>query len=107
MPVKIITVAKQLPKYSRETSEIVPFLDIWLEGQEERFIRKVKKIFEGAQVDKRYSIMDPKEVFTLNSFEERNAIYSREMIVLGEQVLQKALKQANWSPQLNSIILSR
>jgi len=105
MPVKIITVAKQLPKYSRETSEIVPFLDIWLDGQEERFIRKVKKIFEGAQVDKRYSIMDPKEVFTLNSFEERNAIYSREMIVLGEQVLQKALKQANWSPtELDYII---
>jgi hypothetical protein len=46
MLVKIITVAKQLPKYSRKTLEIVPFLDIWLEGQEERFIRKVKKIFE-------------------------------------------------------------
>ena len=59
MSVKIKTVAKQLPKYSRATEEIIPFLDAWLEGQDERFIRKVKKIFEGAAVDKRYSIMDP------------------------------------------------
>ena len=64
MSVKIKTVAKQLPRYSRTTEEILPFLDIWLLGQEDRFIRKVKKIFEGAAVDKRYSIMDPIEVFT-------------------------------------------
>ena len=43
--------------------------------------------------------MHPEEVFSLQSFEERNAIYSREMIVLGEQVLQKALLQANWKPE--------
>ena len=59
MGVKIKAVAKELPKYSRTTEEILPFLDTWLFGQEPRFIRKVKKIFEGAMVDKRYSIMDP------------------------------------------------
>ncbi len=59
MSVKINSVSKQLPKYSRTTEEIIPFLDAWLVGQESRFIRKVKKIFEGASVDKRYSIMDP------------------------------------------------
>jgi predicted naringenin-chalcone synthase len=98
MSVKIKTVAKQLPKYSRTTDEIIPFLDTWLFGQEERFIRKVKKIFEGALVDKRYSIMDPIEVFTTTSFESRNDIYVREMIDLGEKVLVKALKKANWKP---------
>lgn len=97
MSVKIITVAKQLPDYSRETSEIMPFLDSWLDGQDERFIRKVKKIFEGANVDKRYSIMDPIEVFTKTSFEERNNIYVREVIKLGEKVLTKALEKANWN----------
>ncbi len=80
MSVKICTVAKQLPKYSKATEEIIPFLDAWLEGQDERFIRKVKKIFEGAAVDKRYSIMDPVEVFTKTSFAERNTIYVREVI---------------------------
>lgn len=98
MSVKIVTVAKELPPYSRTTEEILPFLDAWLVGQEERFIRKVKKIFEGAMVDKRYSIMDPVEVFTKTSFEERNAIYVREVISLGEKVLDKTLKKANWQP---------
>lgn len=98
MSVKIITVAKQLPEFSRETAEIMPFLDSWLTGQDERFIRKVKKIFEGANVDKRYSIMDPIEVFTKTSFEERNQIYVREVIKLGEKVLTKALEKANWKP---------
>ena len=99
MSVKIKAVAKELPKYSRTTEEILPFLDAWLFGQEPRFIRKVKKIFEGAMVDKRYSIMDPIEVFTKTSFEERNAIYVREVIDLGEKVLTKALEKAHWNPK--------
>ena len=99
MSVKIKAVAKQLPKYSRTTEEILPFLDTWLVNQDDRFIRKVKKIFEGAAVDKRYSIMDPIEVFTRTSFEERNDIYTREVIDLGEKVLEKALKKANWRPE--------
>jgi len=99
MSVRIHTVAKQLPKYSRTTAEIIPFLDVWLEGQEERFVRKVKKIFEGAAVDKRYSIMDPIEVFTNTSFEEKNAIYVREVIDLGEKVLAKALAKSKWKPE--------
>jgi predicted naringenin-chalcone synthase len=99
MSVKIKCVSKQLPKFSRSTDEIIPFLDAWLDGQEPRFIRKVKKIFEGAAVDKRYSIMDPIEVFTKTSFEERNDIYVREVIDLGEKVLEKALQKANWNPE--------
>jgi predicted naringenin-chalcone synthase len=99
MSVKIKAVTKQLPKYFRETSEIVPFLDAWLVNQDSRFIRKVKKIFEGSAVDKRYSIMDPIAVFTKTSFEERNDIYVREVIDLGEKVLQKALQKANWKPE--------
>lgn len=98
MSVKIITVSKQLPKYSRTTAEILPFLDSWLINQDSRFIRKVKKIFEGAMVEKRYSIMDPIEVFTKTSFEERNDIYIKEVIDLGEKVLEKALQKANWKP---------
>jgi alkylresorcinol/alkylpyrone synthase len=99
MSVKIKCVVKQLPKFSRTTEEILPFLDIWLAGQEDRFIRKVKKIFEGAAVDKRYSIMDPIAVFENSSFEEKNDIYVREVIDLGEKVLDKALKKAQWLPE--------
>jgi len=106
MSVKITAVAKQLPKYSRKTEDIMPFLDLWLDGQDERFIRKVKKIFEGAAVDKRYSIMEPSEVFTATSFEQKNDIYTREVIELGEKVLVKALEKANWKPDTLDYIIT-
>ena len=89
MSVKITTVAKELPQYSRSTEEILPFLDTWLEGQDDRFKRKVKKIFGNAGVDKRYSIMSPEEVFTATSFQEKNDIYTREVIKLGKNALFK------------------
>lgn len=96
MSVKITTVATQLPPYTRETSEILPFVKQWMTGQESRFQRKVIKLFEGAGVDRRYSIMDPIEVFTNPSFESRNDIYIREVKKLGRQSLEKALDQAGW-----------
>ena len=98
MAVKITAVAKQLPKYSRETKDILPFVELWLDGQEERFKRKVLKIFENAALDKRYSIMDPEEVFVSTSFEEKNDIYTRESIKLAEASLQKVLDKANLQP---------
>ncbi|MDG1040036.1 MAG: type III polyketide synthase [Polaribacter sp.] len=98
MSVKITAVAKQLPKYYRETKDIIPFVKVWMQGQEERFQRKVIKLFEGAGVDKRYSIMDPEEVFTATTFEEKNNIYTREVIQLAEKSLQKSLEKANLSP---------
>jgi alkylresorcinol/alkylpyrone synthase len=97
--VRIKTVAKVLPEYSRNTEDILPFLDVWLVGQDERFIRKVKKIFENAGVSKRYSIMSPEEVFSKSSFEERNDIYIREGIKLATKCLSDALEKANWKPE--------
>ncbi len=99
MSVKIISVAKQLPQFTRTTEEILPYLKIWLSGQEKRFQRKVLKIFENAGVDKRYSIMDAHEVFLNTSFEEKNDIYARESIKLAEAALKKALKKASLKPQ--------
>lgn len=98
MKVKITAVAKQLPKYFRETKDIIPFVKLWMQGKEERFQRKVIKLFEGAAVDKRYSIMDPKEVFTATSFEEKNNIYKREVTQLAEKSLKKSLEKANLKP---------
>lgn len=98
MSVKITAVAKQLPKYTRTTAEILPYVNAWLEGQEPRFKRKVLKIFEGAGVDRRFSIMDAHEVFMKSSFEERNDIYVREIRNLGREALIKALDKAQWKP---------
>ncbi|WP_145856959.1 type III polyketide synthase [Pedobacter suwonensis] len=99
MSVTIKAVSKALPAYSRSTADILPLLDSWLIDQDDRFIRKVKKIFEGAAVDKRYSIMAPEDVFSDLSFEERNDIYVREGIKLGAKCLETALEKASWQAQ--------
>ena len=96
MPVKITTVAKALPQHWRDTADILPFLDTWLTGQDSRFQRKVRKIFENAAVDRRYSIMSPEEVFSSTSFAKRNAIYCRESIKLAETAFQNALTKIDW-----------
>jgi len=106
MNVKIAAAAKALPQYHRPTSEIIPMIEIWLEGQEERFVRKALKIFENAGVDKRYSIMSPEEVFLKNTFEERNEIYVREGIQLSTKVLTKALDKAGWDPKSLDYIIT-
>jgi predicted naringenin-chalcone synthase len=96
MSVRIKTVSKALPPYTRATAEIIPFIEGWLNGQDDRFIRKVKKIFESAAVDQRYSIMSPQDVFTRLSFEERNRIYIKEIKKLSTISLKAALDKANW-----------
>lgn len=106
MSVKINTVCKLLPDYSRKTKDILPFADLWLNGQEERFIKKVKKIFENAGVDERYSIMSPEAVFSNMTFEERNDIYVREGIKLSKRCLQQALDKAGWDPQSVDYIIT-
>ncbi len=98
MSVNITSVATQLPPNTRTTEEIIPFLKVWLSGQEERFQRKVIKLFENAGVDKRYSIMDAEEVFNKTSFEDKNDIYKRETIKLAEGALTKALNKADLQP---------
>ncbi|MGC1515050.1 MAG: type III polyketide synthase [Maribacter sp.] len=93
---RIVSVTKQLPDYYRYTKDILPMVEFWLQGQDERFIRKVVKIFEGAAVDKRYSIMPPEEVFVATTFEDKNNIYIREVKKLGATVLTNALKKSGW-----------
>lgn len=96
MNVKIVAGAKALPKYSKTTADIIPFVDIWMAGEEDRFVRKVKKIFENAGVDKRYSVMAPEEVFTQTTFEQKNRIYIREAIKLGKSCLEQAVAKSGW-----------
>ena len=98
MHTKIISVAKQLPFYSKETKDIIPYVKNWMKGQDKRFKRKVLKLFKGSGVKRRYSIMDIEEVFTKSSFEEKNNIYIREATKLAEQSLKKSLKKANLLP---------
>ena len=103
---RIVAVTKELPAHCRETKDILPFVELWLQDKDERFRRKVVKIFEGAAVDKRYGIMPIEEVFLSSSLEEKNAIYVRESKKLGTAVLQKALEKANWQPDSLDYIIT-
>lgn len=103
---RIVAVTKELPLYCRETKDILPFVEVWLQGQDQRFKRKVVKIFEGAAVDTRYGIMPIEEVFLATSFEEKNAIYIREVKSLGTTVLKKALEKADWRPDSLDFIIT-
>ncbi len=106
MSVTIVNVEKELPQYFRETKDILPLVEDWLGDRDERFRRKILKIFEGAAVDKRYSIMSPEEVFVSTSFEEKNNIYVREIKKLGTSVLGNSLKKAGWEPKSLDYIIT-
>ncbi|MCM4166384.1 Alpha-pyrone synthesis polyketide synthase-like Pks11 [Arenibacter antarcticus] len=103
---RIVAVTKELPHYSRDTKDILPLVERWLEGKDLRFKRKIIKIFEGAAVDRRYSIMSPEEVFTATTFEDKNKIYVREVKSLGSKVLQKALEKSNWAANSIDFIIT-
>ncbi|MCG2430336.1 type III polyketide synthase [Aequorivita sp. F64183] len=98
MMVRITTVSTQVAQHGRETPEIIELVKNWMSGQDNRYKRKVVKIMEGAGVDKRYSIMNPVEVFENPSFEARNDIYVKEIKKMGKECLQNALDKANWDP---------
>jgi len=104
--VKVKTVATQLPEYSQQVKETIPLVEDWLKDEDERFTRKAVKIFEGAQVDKRYAIMPPKEVFIQTSFEAKNKLYQNAAKTYGKSVLQKALSQANWDAKSLDYIIT-
>jgi len=95
--VKIKTVAKQLPPYTRTTAEILPYVKAWMSGQEERFQRKVLKIIGNAQIDRRYSIIDADDMFAPRTYEEKNQLYIQGTLPLAEKALRKALKKADWA----------
>jgi len=95
--VKIKTVATQLPPYSRTTKEIIPYVKTWMQGQEERFQRKVVKIIGNAGIDRRYSILDADDMFIPRTFEEKNNVYIQGILPLAENALRKALEKANWA----------
>jgi predicted naringenin-chalcone synthase len=98
---KILAVAKALPPFSRSTEEVLPRVEAWLtsRGMAERDRRKVLRIFQYAQVDRRYSIMDMDEVFTETSFEAKNQHFIEQSTLLGQQALESALAQAALTPQ--------
>ena len=106
MTTKIIAADKALPTYYRDTADIIPLIEHWLHGQEDRFIRKVIKIFEQAGVGRRFSIMDPEQVFTPMSVAQRNQIYMDAAIQLGKKCLAESLESVQWKPEDIDVLIT-
>ncbi len=103
---KILSTHIALPPYSKPTEATLPYVEEWLQDQDERFRKKVLRIFKYAQVDRRYSIMNIDEVFKETSFEEKNAFYAKEYIKLTHKAVEGALKEANLNPSDLDFIIS-
>lgn len=105
-PAHIVHVETHSPEYSRSTSEILPYMEEWMEALEDRSIRKMKKIFEGAGVDRRYGIMDIAEVFRPTSFEDKNHLFQEATLRMSRETLGKSLESTGWDPASIDMIVT-
>jgi predicted naringenin-chalcone synthase len=97
--IKVLSVATAVPEYTKSTDEIVQYMEGFLDDEDERFKRKVLRIFKYAEVDRRYAIQPAEEVFTPLSFEDKNRIYTKHAKALSTKVLSEALKKADLDPK--------
>jgi len=103
---RIVHVQKHSPPHTRTTTEILPYMERWMEGKDKRFVRKMSKIVRGAGVDRRYGIMDIDEVFRPTSFEEKNVQYREAVLSMSRKALGDALKEKNWTPESLDMIIT-
>jgi predicted naringenin-chalcone synthase len=95
---KILATATEVPEFTKTTDEIIADIEGHLAGHDDRFRRKILRIFKYAQVDRRYSILPAEKVLAPLSFEEKNDYYIQKVIELSEKVLVKALAKAELQP---------
>lgn len=104
---KILTVSSENPPYQYSTPEIISAADrLWLSKQEERVRSTALKIFKGADIQKRGSVIPIEEVFTPTSFAEKNDIYIRESKKLAEQALLSACEKIDLSPSKIDVLIT-
>ena len=95
---KVLATATALPPHTKPTDEIMEDMEKHLADADDRFRKKVLRIFKYAQVDQRYSIMPAEMVLANLSLEERNDYYTEKAKILSSQVFQKALEKAELLP---------
>lgn len=95
---KILTVSTVRPPYQYTTDQVITEVKKWLADQPELLQKKAIRIFEGAQIETRSSILPIEQVFSDLSFEEKNNLYIEKAIEIGEEVLSMAIDQAGLAP---------
>lgn len=104
---KILTVSSVTPPYQYSTSEIISTADsLWLSKQDERTRSTALKIFKGADIQKRGSVIAIDQVFTPTSFAEKNDIYIKECKKLAEAALISACEKIDLSPSKIDVLIT-
>lgn len=92
---KILSTSIAYPAYSEDTSTILKYAEKWVENQDERTRQKILRMFSQAQIDRRFSIMPVEQVFTPQTFAERNTFYAQEVRTLSREAIEKVLETAH------------
>jgi alkylresorcinol/alkylpyrone synthase len=96
---KVLSVISHEPRYKYKTEDVIAYADrVWLSKLDHSVRRVALKILEGAQIETRCSVEPIEVVFSDLSFEEKNNLYIKATIEMGEIVLRKALAAANLMP---------
>jgi alkylresorcinol/alkylpyrone synthase len=104
---KILSVSSVKPPYEYCTADIIAAADrLWLAKQEERIRSTALKIFRGAEIESRGSVVPIDEVFTPTSFAEKNDIYIRECQTLAEQALLAACAKIDLAPRNLNVLIT-
>jgi alkylresorcinol/alkylpyrone synthase len=97
---KILSVVSVKPKHLYSTKEIIDAADrYWLQKQEPKNRSLALKIFHGAEISSRGSVIPLEQVFTHTSFQEKNDLYIEATKELAERALLTACEKIDLSPQ--------
>ncbi len=93
---KILQCTTVQPDFVYDTASVIAYADqAWLKNIDPVIRRMALKIFEGAEIKWRSSVAPLEVIFSDISFEEKNNLYKKSMIDMGERVLRKALNDAS------------
>ncbi|MGZ3657325.1 MAG: type III polyketide synthase [Bdellovibrionota bacterium] len=97
---RILSLSTVSPEHRYSTEEIAAAAEKhWLCDTEEKTRNAALKIFRGADIRERYSVVPLETVFSALSFQEKNDLYITAAKELAEKALLKACEQADISPR--------
>lgn len=93
----VIATATHLPPYRCDQERAELLVRRWLGPDGER-VERILGAFERGTVASRCSVMPPEEIFRRRGFGEKNAIYTRAALEMGERAVRDCLDEARLRP---------
>lgn len=93
MSTKVLSTAIAVPDHHYKIDEIIPWVEKWLSGADEMLKRKVVKIYKGAGINERSSVIPIEKIFSPMSVKEKNDLYIEHAKKLALKALSSALEE--------------